>query len=168
MKTKDESIVLNALVARRENYNVSSISHNTGRYYEVVMNGERHNAVVLFSSFEYYERRYHLAEIQPTLCICMIHNTVLPVACLALRMSNFAEPYEIPEIIKDIASQRHGKTGCRVLLGQYILGVHNAIDFVEDLPDTTRKRYQRKAKALAQRDRGRPVGLAPKEKEEAS
>lgn len=158
MKTQDESLVLNAFIARRENYQVSRIEHTTGRYYDVTMEGRRYNAVVLFSSFEFYTRRYHLADIQPSLCICMVHDTVLPIPSIALRRSNRAEAYALPEQIEDIDKQRRGKTGHQVLLGQYILGVHHAVDFVESLKPTTRKRYQNKARALAIRGKGRPVG----------
>src|SRR5262249_31768955 len=129
MRSKDESLVLNSLLARRENYGVSHIAHTTGRYYDVVMDGRRYNAVVLFSSFEFYTRRYHLADIQPNLCICMVHDTVLPIPALALRRSNCAEAYDLPEVIKNISQQRQGKVGSQVLLGQYILGVHQAVDF---------------------------------------
>src|SRR5271169_1913947 len=133
MKTKDESIVLNALIARRENYGISHISHTTGRYYDVVMQGKRYNAVVLFSSFEFYTRRYHLADVQPNLCVCMVHDTVLPIPVQSMLKSNRAEPYDLPEAIVDIDKQRKGKTGNQVLVGQYILGVHHAVDFVERL-----------------------------------
>src|SRR5579859_2905364 len=106
MKTKDESLVLNALLARRDNYAITHISHTNGRYYDVTMEGRRYNAVVLFSSFEFYTRRYHLADIQPNLCICMVHDTVLPIPSLGLRKSNRADAYELPEAIVDIDKQR--------------------------------------------------------------
>lgn len=159
MRSKDESLVLNSLIARRENYGVSHISHTTGRYYEIVMCGRRYNAVVLFSSFEFYTRRYHLADIQPNLCVCMVHDSVLPIDVLNMRRSNYAQAYELPEVIENIDQQRKGKVGSQVLLSQYVLGVHTSVDFVEDLPATTRKRYQNKARALDKREKGKPVGL---------
>ena len=114
--------------------------------------------MVLFSSFEYYEKRYHLAKVEPTLCVCMVHNTVLPIDCLSLRLSNYAQAYELPANIKNIEKQRHSKTGSQVLLGMYILGVHKAVDLIESLPATTRKRYLSRAKSLQKRTRGKPVG----------
>lgn len=156
--TPQEKQVLHTLVGRRANYGLSYIKHSIGNYYDVVLNGEHYTAVVLFASFDFYERRYHLAEVPASLCICMVHNTVLPIACLSLQASNFAEPFDLPEQIEHIGAKRKSKTGSRVLLGQYILGVHSAIDFVENLPDSTRKRYAARARVLQKRVRGKPVG----------
>jgi hypothetical protein len=161
-RTKQETEVLYGLLARRENYNIEGVSHLTGRYYDVSIRGKHYIAVVLFYSFEYYEKRYHLAEIQPDLCVCMVHNTVLPCDCLNLQASNYANAYELPEYIQDLEAQRKGKTGSRVLLGMYLLGVHSAVDLVENLKPTTRKRYQAKAKMLRKREKGKPVGKRPK------
>jgi hypothetical protein len=164
----EERQVLNTLLARRDNYDVTSVKHLIGKCYEVVVKGQRHRAVVLFHSFEFYLKRYHLADIQPTFCVCMVHNTVLPVGCLSLQSSNLAEPYDLPEGYKDLREQRKGKHGSQVLLGMYLLGMRNAQDiiFAKDFPETTRKRYLRKAKALQRRLTGMPVGHEPKEKSE--
>lgn len=164
----DENQVLNTLLARRDNYDLTDIAHSTGRYYDVVLKGKRHIAVVLVSSFEFYSKRYHLADILPTLCICMVHDTVLPIDCLSLRQSNHAKPYELPKTVTDVRKQRHGKTGSQVLLGMYILGMRSAQDIIFDksFPATSRKRYLRKAKVLQRRPRGKPVGHKKKPKEE--
>jgi hypothetical protein len=154
-----ENDVLRLFLARRENYAVTHISHLQGRVYNVVMNSKHYNAVVLASSFEYYEKRYHIAMNVPTLVICYEHTTVLPVAVLSLRAGNFAQPYELPETITDVVAQRSSKIGSQVLLGQYICGVKAAQNVVNNhLPPTTRKRYQERAKALGKRKRGKPVG----------
>jgi len=125
------------------------------------MNGKHYNAVVLVSSFQFYELRYHIATQVPNLVICYEHTTVLPVAVLSLRAGNFAEPYDLPEGItpENIDEKRLTKTGSQVLLGQYICGVKAAQTYINfDLPPTTRKRYQERAKALGKRRRGKPVG----------
>jgi hypothetical protein len=153
---------LYAVLARRDNYDLTDIEHFRGKYFDVVLQGRRYTAVVLFSSFEFYVKRYHLADIQPTLCICKVHDTVLPIACLHLQASNFAAPYELPEQIAHVGDKRKGKIGSRVLLGQYLLGVHSAVDLVEDLPDSTRKRYAARARTLQKRVVGKPVGNKPK------
>lgn len=77
------------------------------------MDNKHYNAVVLVSSFQFYELRYHIAEDVPSLVICDEQNTVLPVAVVSLRAGNFAEPYELPEQITDSASQRATRTGSR-------------------------------------------------------
>jgi hypothetical protein len=154
-----EKDVLQLFMARRENYDVASIVHQKGRVYRVLMNGEQYNAVILVSSFQFYEKRYHIAKNIPSLVICYEHNTVLPIATLSMRAGNFAKPYELPETIYDIEEQRSTKTGSRVLLGQYICGMKSAHTLINNhLPATTRKRYLARAKELARRKRGKPVG----------
>lgn len=153
--------VFRMFVARTDNYAVSSITFLHGRMYQITMAGEDYTVVVLLSSFEYYEKRYHIARRRPTLVICFEHNTVLPVKVLSMRAGNLAEPYELPQEITSIESQRYSKLGSQVLLGMYISGMKIAQTIINDLPDTTRKRYLRKVEALGKRKRGRPVGLTP-------
>jgi hypothetical protein len=158
-----EMDVYRMFLARRENYAVSHIGHRQGRVYDLLMNGKPYKAVVLASSFDFYEKRYHIAMDVPTLVICYEHTTVLPVAVLSLKAGNFAEPYELPESISDVEEQRCSKVGSKVLLGQYICGLTKAQDIVNNhLPPTTRKRYQERAKALMKRKSGKPVGRSTK------
>jgi hypothetical protein len=152
-----EDDVLRLLLARRDNYEISQIAHLKGRLYRVIMGEKHYTAVVLFSSFDYYQRRYHLAKQVPTLCICFSHDTVLPFPCLSLVKGNLALAYELPEKITDIETQRTSRTGSQVLLGMYLSGVRLAQDLVDSLPPTTRKRYLRRVEALGKRRRGRPV-----------
>src|SRR5258708_979299 len=114
------------LLARRENYAVTFIERLVGRIYQVTMNNEHYQAVVLVHSFQFYTLRYHLAAHVPTLVICFEHDTVLPVKCLSLLKGNLARPYELPEDIDDLRVQRRGKTGSQVLLGMYVSGVRAA------------------------------------------
>jgi hypothetical protein len=157
-----EKDVLRMLLARRENYAVSFLSHQKGRVYRVTMNGKHYNAVVLVSSWDFYEKRYHIAAIVPTLVICYEHNTVLPVPTLSMRAGNLAEPYDLPETIYDVEAQRTTRVGSRVLLGQYMSGLREANNLIlHRLPPTTRKRYLLRAEQLAKRKRGKPVGRNP-------
>jgi hypothetical protein len=151
--------VLDMFRARVDNYAVSRIKPLRGRLYEVTMNGEYYRAVVLSDSFAFYELRYHLAQQKPTLVICYMHNTVLPIPVLSMRVGNFARAYELPEEIEDIEQQRHSKLGAQVILGMYLSGLRAAQTIVKSLPTSTRDRYLRKAKAFGRRKRGRPVGL---------
>jgi len=149
--------ILRMLEARADNYSVKDISHIRGRAYSIVIAGKQYNAVVLFTSFQYYELRYHLAKVKPNFVICYQHNTVLPIPVLSLKAGRLAEPYDLPDEIDDVKSQRFGKTGSRVLLGMYISGVKYAQELVNGLRPTTKARYLQKAKDLSRRKRGRPV-----------
>lgn len=155
--------VLNAFLARMDNYGVTSAIHQHGQYYHLVMNGEQHNAVLLTHSFHYYEKRYHLADERPTLIICHTHDTVLPVPVLSVRAGNFARAYELPESVYDMEQQRYTKVGSQVLLGAYISGLKSAQVIVNNLPPSTRGRYFLRAKELCRRKRGRPVGTIVKQ-----
>jgi hypothetical protein len=143
--------------ARADNYVVKDISHIRGRAYSLTMDGQHYNAVVLYSSFDYYELRYHLAKVKPDLIICFHHNTVVPIPVLSLKAGRFAKEHELPEEIKDIREQRVTKVGSRVLLGMYLSGIRLAQDIIKDLKPTTKARYLQKAKDLSRRKRGRPV-----------
>lgn len=64
------------------------------------------------------------------------------------------------EEIENLEAQRRSKVGSRVLLGMYISGLRRAQDIIHDkdnFPETTRKRYLRRARELGKRKRGRPV-----------
>jgi hypothetical protein len=159
-----ETDVLRLLLARRENYGVSNLEHLSGRVYSLVMNGERYTAVVLSHSFEFYEKRYHIADRVPNLVVCYAHDTVLPVKCLHLRAGNLAQVYELPEQIYDVEQQRQrSKTGAQVLLGMYLCGLRSGQAIINDLPITTRKRYLEKAEMLGKRKRGKPVARIEKQ-----
>lgn len=154
MKERD---VLTMLLARKDNYGVTDIEHIRGRMYGVTMNGSRYNAVAVVSSFEFYTHRYHVAKHVPTLCICFVHDTVLAVPCLSLAKGNLAQAYDLPEKITDIESQRLTKMGSQVLLGMYIAGMRAAQELIDSLPKSSKIRYLNRAKALAEKPRGRPV-----------
>jgi hypothetical protein len=89
--------------------------------------------------------------------VCFWHDTVLAIPCLSLAKGNFAQAYDLPEKITDIASQRFTKTGSQVLLGMYIAGMRTAQEIIDCLPKRSKIRYLNRAKALAEKLRGRPV-----------
>ena len=154
----NETEVLYLFVARRDNYSVSSITPLHGRMYAVEMQGEHYQAVVLARSFAYYTSRYHIAQVRPTLVLCYVHDTVLPLPVLSMKVGNLARAYELPEEITDVETQRHSQLGSQVLLGMYLSGMKAAQTIVNTLPTSTKNRYLRKAKLLGKRRRGRPVG----------
>lgn len=153
-----ETDVLRLFLARRDNYGVSSITPLHGRLYTVEMNGVQYRAVMLLHSFAYYELRYHIAPVPPTLVICYQHDTVVSIPVLSLKVGNFAHAYELPEEITDVEAQRNSQRGSQVLLGMYLSGMKVAQTMVNGLPGSTKNRYLRKAKLLGKRKRGRPVG----------
>ena len=159
----NERDVVGLLLARRDNYEVSSMKPFHGNIYTVTMQGKDYIAVVLLTSFEYYEKRYHLAKVLPSLVVCFEHNTVLPIPVLSLRAGNLAKPYELPLSIeiKDLEVKRRSKLAHKVLLGMYMSGMKAAQGIVKALPETTRRRYTSEIKALGKRGRGRPVGVPP-------
>jgi hypothetical protein len=160
----NESEVFRLLLARRENYSINEIAHMSGRAYSVIMDGQRYNAVVLSNSFEFYEKRYHLAKKIPNLVICFKHDTALAVKCLSLKSGRIAEPFELPDPIKNVEAQRHrSKIGSQVLLGMYLCGMRTAQVLISEFMPTTRKRYIERAKELSKRKPGRPVGTQQKQ-----
>lgn len=153
-----EDDVMRILLSRRDSYKVSEIQHISGHKYEIVMEGKRYNAVVLPSSFAFYEKRYHLARVMPSLVITFTHNTILPVTCLSMDDSHLALPLDLPARIKNMEEQRHkSKAGSQVVLGGFMAGESNAVKLVNALPPRSRRRYIERVTALGRRSRGRPV-----------
>src|SRR5882757_5407891 len=153
-----EADVLYLFLARVDNYGVTSVTHIRGRSYSVTMNKECYTAVVLPSSFDFYQKRYHLAKQRPDLVICFAHNTCLPVPVLSMKAGKLAQKYDLPTGITNVEQQRHrSKIGSQVLLGQYMCGMREAQEMVNKFEPTTRKRYLQRAKDLGKRRRGRPV-----------
>jgi hypothetical protein len=160
----NELDVLRLLLARRDNYGITEIDHISGRAYSLVMNGRMYNAVVLSSSFDFYQLRYHIAKRVPDLVICFTHDTVIPVTCLSLKAGRIALPYDLPAQIVNVEAQRHrSKTGSQVLLGMYLCGMRAAQDIIhhKDFPARSRRRYLERARELGKRRPGRPVDTQP-------
>ena len=151
--------VLRAVIARADNYAIHTFRHVRGRLYSLVMHETSYVAVVLVHSFDYYALRYHLTPTPPTLILCYVHDTVVPIPVLSTKVGNFAKAYELPEEIEDVEAQRKSRTGARVFIGMYISCMRRAQDLMKELPESTRYRYLQKVKWLSRRKRGRPVGL---------
>ena len=159
----NELDVFRLLLARRDNYDISEIAHISGRAYSLVMKGKVHTAIIVTSSFQFYELRYHIAKHVPTLIICFTHDSVVPVTCLSLKASRIAMPCEFPTGITNLEKQRHrSKIGSQVLLGAYICGLKSAQDIIhhKDFPPRSRRRYIERARLLGRRRPGRPVSIA--------
>jgi hypothetical protein len=157
----NENEVFNMFLARRDNYGVSDIQHVAGHKYDITMKGKGYHMVVLPNSFQFYEKRYHIAKTMPSLVICFCHDTVLPVACLSMEDSHLAQPLALPARITSMDKQRHkSKAGSQVVLGGFMAGNREAVELVDSLPERTRRRYHERAKELGKRRRGRPVSIA--------
>ena len=159
----NELDVFRLLLARRDNYDISEIVPIGGRAYSIVMRGRRYTAVVLSSSFQFYELRYHIAKQLPDLVICFQHDTVLAIPVLSMKASKLADPCDLPTGITDVKRQRHrSKIGSQCLLGMYLCGMKSAQDIIhhKDFPPRTRRRYIERARELGRRRPGRPVSIA--------
>lgn len=153
--------VFRLLLARRDNYGITEIAHISGRAYSLVMAGRSYTAVILPTSFDFYQLRYHIAKRVPDLVICFVHDTVIPVMCLSLKSGRIAMPYDLPAQITDVEAQRHrSKTGSQVLLGMYLCGMREAQTIVNRLPPRSKRRYIERARQLGKRRPGRPVAIA--------
>jgi hypothetical protein len=158
----NELDIFRLLLARRDNYGITDIQPVSGRAYSIVMRGKMYNTVILPTAFDFYQMRYHLCEKVPTLVICFIHDTVLPIACLSLKGGHIADPHDLPAQIKNVEAQRHrSKVGSQVLLGMYLCGMKDACKMIEKFEPTTRKRYLARARELGKRRPGRPVDTQP-------
>src|SRR5260370_11206567 len=123
----DSEDVFRLLLARRDNYGVTEIEPMGGRLYLLKIHGKRYCAVILPNSFDFYEKRYHLAKYVPDLVVCFSHDTALAVPCLSLRAGCIAEPYDLPAQIDNVEQQRHrSKFASQVLLGIYLCGMQYA------------------------------------------
>lgn len=118
-------------------------------------------AVVLARSSDYY--RYHL-EDHPDfrLVICGLHDSYLHLVAweTSTNQRYDARTTRLAITAPEFTQQRMTPTGHSILLGALICGDQQALAFLADLPDRTRRRIRQEVEDLQEtRYRGRPLAF---------
>jgi hypothetical protein len=117
---------------------------------------KEHTAVILSTSFEYWQHRYHLAKHPPELVICYTHDTCCNVPVLSLHDGYLYAPCQFPSWFSTYAD-RVTRRGKQVFLGALLSGMSSAFAELDRLPRATQYRYHNDLKLLRRKKRGRPV-----------
>jgi len=150
----------NLLLAQLKSLDLQVIAVHRQFLWQVAIEdqGEKktYTAVILPSSFEYWRKRYHLAQHPPELVICYEHDTCVNVPVLSLHDGTLFAPCHFPPGFHDYEA-RSTRRGKQIFLGAILSGVGSALSELDKIPRSTRYRYQNDLKLLRRKKRGRPV-----------
>ena len=112
-------------------------------------------AMVLASSFDFYEYRLNRGKQRVDLLIVQRHNAVVPIRCIALDTSTEHDPGQPPAYQRE---HRKRPTHDEVLLmvSKLILGVESAVEELQKMEPRTRQRYLQRRNAYLKPRIGRP------------
>ena len=130
-----------------------------GLAFSCLLNGKSVRAVALVKSSDYWEYRLHLQRPSTTLVVCYRHDSVVPTHVLALEDGRDYEPEDLPgkyASIADVAASlsRHN---ARIFFGALMCGKKAAHDLLQDMKESTRRKYEAKMHKYQRRQRGRPL-----------
>ena len=104
------------------------------------MSGKRYKAVVLPTSFDFYEFRLNSGKARFDLLIVEKHNAAVPVRVLSLTLVTSYEPLVVP-CIERSNRQRRSREEMQLLLSKLLLNFESAWDEVEHMSHRHRQRF---------------------------
>jgi hypothetical protein len=117
--------------------------------------GKELTALVLFSSWDYYEYRINRGKKRVDLLIVQHHNAVVPLPLICLESGKEYRPGVEPEATRPNA-KRPNTDEVRVLVSKLILGVDGIDEQLQKMPPRTRQRYLQRCSTYKQPRIGRP------------
>jgi hypothetical protein len=112
-------------------------------------------AILLPSTFDYYEFRLNVTKVKYDMLIVARHNAVVPVQVLDLETVYNYAALEAPTLTRPGAKQR-SKEEANLLLSKYILNFESATEELSTMDIRTRQRYVVKRNEYLKARRGRP------------
>jgi hypothetical protein len=134
---------------------VQGVSSNFRYVVRDLESGRQYNAVVLPTTFDFYEFRLHIGERNIDMLIVERHNAVVPVHVASLSQITVYEPLAVPVLQRDNAQRRNSEES-NLLLSKLLLNFESAHAELQELTTRTRQRYQRKVEAYLLNKVGRP------------
>jgi hypothetical protein len=117
---------------------------------------KQYTAMVLPTSFDYYEFHLNRGKRRVDLLIVRRHNAVVPIAVLSLSQVQLFEPLAVPDLGRE-ESKRRNHEEANLLLSELLLNFESAWEEVnEQMSDRQRQRYQRRVKEYSRGRIGRP------------
>jgi hypothetical protein len=112
-------------------------------------------AMVLCSSWDYYEYRLNRGKQRIDLLIVQRHNAVVPLPVLSLETSREYTPGNVPDIGRAYAKKpNHEET--MLLVSKLLLGIDGVEAELAQMAQRTRQRYLQRCKAYLKARVGRP------------
>lgn len=112
-------------------------------------------AMVVVTSFDYYEYRLNFGRRRIDLLIVRRHNAVVPVRVLDLSTSTEHEPGHAPALTRENAKRpNHDETV--LLVSKLILNIESAHEELATMPSRTRQRYLQRREEYLRPRVGRP------------
>jgi len=117
--------------------------------------GEELTAMVLCSTWDFYEYRLNRGRQRLDLLIVQHHNAVVPLPVISLDTSREYTPGAVPDIGRANA-KRPNHEEAMLLVSKLLLGVDGVERELECMPVRTRQRYLQRCKQYLQPRVGRP------------
>jgi hypothetical protein len=165
-KTLDRETVLKHFLVQLAHFavvkQVALTGHGTA--FSALLNGKPVHGVTLVRSSDFWKYRLHLRSKQQSpvgLVVCYRHDSVVPVHVLALEDGRDYEPEDLPGKYSslDAVIAEHSRHAAKVMLGALLCGLKSAHDALgdEDMPESTRRKYEAKMHMYQRRRQGRPL-----------
>lgn len=120
--------------------------------WRVEMDAKELYAVSLVRSSDYWKHRLHLTAKHVSMVICVQHDTILPVPCLALLEGWSYEAHKEPRTF-----QARNRYTSYVVIGALLCGLESWFQGVQALPTGTKYRYLARIQEYSRRRPGRPL-----------
>ena len=118
----------------------------TLRNYRYVVRDTRtdtqYTAMILPSSFDYYEYRLNRGKRRVSLLIVQRHNAVVPLPVVSLSQVYLFEPLEVPTLHR-AESKRRNHEEAMLLLSKLIMNFESAWEELGRMSERSRQRYER-------------------------
>jgi hypothetical protein len=112
-------------------------------------------AIVLVSSWQFYEVRLHRSQKGVDLLIVERHNAVVPCAVLELSTDKEYRPGTAPKIERE-DRKKPNREEANLFVSKLLIGSTGAYDELKDMPPRTQQRYIERRDAMLTAKIGRP------------
>jgi hypothetical protein len=118
-------------------------------------NGREYNALVLPSTFDFYEYRLNIGKQKFDMLIVEHHNAVVPVSVVSLSDITVYEPLAPPVQQRETAKRRNHDEA-NLLLAKLLLNFESAHAELAQMTARTRQRYEQRVATYLTAKVGRP------------
>lgn len=112
-------------------------------------------AIILTSSWDYFEYRLYRGKKAFDLVIVQDHNAALPHPVISLETGREYLPGALPEQARPGAKRRNHEE-VRLFVSRLLLGLAGANEELQQMPTRTRQRYQQRCRQYLKPRIGRP------------
>ena len=119
-------------------------------------NGREYRALILPTTFDYYEYRLNVGKVRVDMLIVERHNAVVPITVTSLQDVTTWEPLAAPDLGRE-SRAKNNKDDAHLLLSKYILNFEGAYEELARMNPRSRRRYNQRRAQYLKKKRGRPL-----------